>query len=108
MKNILANLKKSKGKVGFYYKNLITKEEISFNENETFMAASVIKLPILAAVFSEVAKGHANLSDLITVKNNDKVPGCGALYSFTDEPTVDIQTLCKLMITIRKVHRYGT
>ena len=56
MKNILANLKKSKGKVGFYYKNLITKEEISFNENETFMAASVIKLPILAAVFSEVAK----------------------------------------------------
>lgn len=93
-------LKNSKGKIGFYYKNLVTKDEISFNENATFSAASVIKLPILAAVLSEVANGNVKLSDLITVKNNDKVPGCGALYSFTNEPTVDIQTLCNLMITI--------
>ncbi|NLJ58731.1 MAG: serine hydrolase [Tissierellia bacterium] len=100
MANILERLEKVKGKAGFYYKNLVTKEEIGFNENETFSAASVIKLPILAVVFSEVAKGNAKLSDLITVKNSDKVPGCGALYSFTDEPTVDIQTLCNLLITI--------
>lgn len=100
MTNILERLKNSKGKAGFYYKNLITKEEITYNENETFMAASVIKLPILAVVYSEAAKGNVKLTDLITVKNNDKVPGCGALYSFTNEPTVDIQTLCKLMITI--------
>lgn len=93
-------LKNSKGKIGFYYKNLVTKDEISFNENATFSAASVIKLPILAAVLSEVANGNVKLSDLITVKNNDKVPSCGALYSFTNEPTVDIQTLCNLMITI--------
>ena len=97
---VLDRLNKAKGKIGFYYKNLVSKEEITFNENETFIAASVIKLPILAAVLSEVAKGNAKLSDSITVKNNDKVPGCGALYSFTDEPTVDIQTLCNLMITI--------
>src|SRR5690554_4194342 len=93
-------LEKLKGKIGFYYKNLVTKEVITFNGNETFFAASVIKLPILAAVFSEVAKGNASLSEQITVKNQDKVPGCGALYSFTDEPKVDIQTLCNLMITI--------
>lgn len=100
MANILDRLEKAKGKIGFYYKNLVTNEEISFNENETFSAASVIKLPILAVAYSEVAKGNAKLSDMITVKNSDKVPGCGALYSFTDEPRVDIQTLCNLMITI--------
>lgn len=100
MSNILQNLKNSKGKVGFYYKNLITNEIIAFNENETFMAASVIKLPILAVAYSQAAKGNINLSDSIKVNNSDKVPGCGALYSFTDEPEVDIQTLCKLMITI--------
>jgi beta-lactamase class A len=97
---VIDRLKSSKGKIGFYYKNLVTNEEISFNENETFFAASVIKLPILAAVFSEVSKGNASLSELIKVKNNDKVPGCGALYSFTDEPAADLQTFCNLMITI--------
>lgn len=101
MKNLIYDrLKGVKGKIGFYYKNLITKEEISFNENEAFIAASVIKLPILAVVFSEAAKGTIKLSEKIKVKNSDKVPGCGALYSFTNEPEVDIQTLCNLMITI--------
>ena len=101
MTNIIQNrLKSAKGKIGFYYKNFVTNEKISFNENETFIAASVIKLPILAVVLSEVAKGNASLSELITVKSEDKVPGCGALYSFTNEPKVDIETLCNLMITI--------
>ena len=101
MKNLIYDrLKNVEGKIGFYYKNLTTKEEISFNENEAFLAASVIKLPVLAVVLSEVSKGNIRMSDVIKVKNSDKVPGCGALYSFTDEPEVDIQTLCKLMITI--------
>jgi beta-lactamase class A len=100
MISIIDRLKNIEGKIGFYYKNLITKEEIAFNENDAFLAASVIKLPILSVVYSEVEKGNSKFSDLITVKNNDKVPGCGALYSFTNEPTVDIQTLCNLMITI--------
>lgn len=97
---IYERLRNIKGKIGFYYKNLATNEEIAYNEHETFLAASVIKLPILAVVLREVAKGNADLSTKITVKNEDKVPGCGALYSFTDEPQVDIQTLCNLMITL--------
>lgn len=97
---ILEKLKNTNGKIGFYYKNLITNEEISYNENETFLAASVIKLPILAVVFSEAAKGNIDLSHMITVKKSDKVPSCGALNQFTFEPTVDIRTLCRLMIVI--------
>lgn len=97
---ILDKLKRVNGKIGFYYKNLITNEEISFNENEAFLVASVIKLPIMAVVFREAAKGNIDLSDMIAVKNSDKVPGCGALNQFTFEPTVDIRTLCRLMIVI--------
>lgn len=101
MKDIILNkLKNVKGKIGFYYKNLITKEEIAYNENETFLAASIIKLPILAAIFREAAKGKVDLSDFITVKHADKVPSCGALNQFTNEPLVDIRTLCRLMIVI--------
>lgn len=97
---ILEKIKKTEGKIGFYYKNLVTKEEIVYNEKETFIAASVIKLPILAVIFREVAKGNADLSEVIKVKNNDKVPGCGALNLFTNEPSIDIKTLCRLMIAI--------
>ncbi len=97
---ILEKLKNASGKVGFYYKNLVTNEEIAFNENEPFLAASVIKLPILAAIFRDAAIGSTDLSELIKVKHTDKVPSCGALNLFTNEPHVDIRTLCRLMITI--------
>lgn len=101
MKNsILNKLKNMNGKIGFYYKNLITKEEIVYNEDESFLAASVIKLPILAVVFREAAKGNTDLSNFITVKHSDKVPSCGALNQFTNEPSVDIRTLNRLMISI--------
>ena len=101
MKNmILDKLSNVKGKVGFYSKNLVTGEVISFNENETFLAASIIKLPILAAVFREAYMGNVDLSEIITVKNSDKVPSCGALNLFTNEPSVDIRTLCNLMIAL--------
>lgn len=97
---ILEKLKNSKGKVGFYYKNLSTKEEICFNENDLFMAASIIKLPILAEIYRQVSKGNADLSELVTVKQSDKVPSCGALRLFTNEPVVDVKTLCNLMIAL--------
>lgn len=97
---ILEKLKTAKGKIGFYYKNLITGEEICYNENDTFLAASVIKLPILAEIFRESALENVNLSEILTVKNSDKMPSCGALNLFTDEPNVDVRTLCKLMIAL--------
>lgn len=97
---ILESLKNSEGKVGFYYKNLVTGKEISFNENDSFLAASVIKLPILAEIFRQAAFGNVDLSEKITVRNKDKMPSCGALNLFTDEPSVDIRTLCRLMIAI--------
>lgn len=97
---ILDSLKTAEGKVGFYYKNLINGKEISFNAKDTFLAASVIKLPILAEVFRQGALGKVELTEKLTVKNKDKVPSCGALNLFTDEPFVDIRTLCRLMIAI--------
>jgi len=97
---ILERLKTAKGKIGFYYKNLVTGEEICFNENDAFQAASVIKLPILAEVFRQAYLKNTDLSEKISVKNIDKMPSCGALNLFTDELSVDIRTLCNLMIAI--------
>lgn len=97
---IIEKLKQIEGKIGFYYKNLVTGDEITFNENEEFLAASIIKLPILAAAFRDSVIGSTDLSEQIKVNHADKVPSCGALNLFTNEPCVDIRTLCRLMIDI--------
>ena len=41
------------GHIGFYYKNLVTGETDGSRQTELFQAASVIKLPILAAILLE-------------------------------------------------------
>lgn len=97
---ILEGLKRQKGQVGFYYKNLITGETLGYRENDSFLAASVIKLPVFMCISKWCAEGKASMEERIRVKNEDKLPICGALTLFTDEPLVDIRTLCSLMISL--------
>ncbi len=88
------------GHLGLYYKNLITGFEYSVRAEETFLAASVIKFPILLHVLDRAARGEISLSDKLTVENWEKVPSCGGLNQFTDAVTADIRTLCRLMIVL--------
>ena len=88
------------GHVGFYYKNLVTGFTYGVRAEETYLAASVIKFPILLHVLDRAAKGEISLSDKLTVENWEKVPSCGGLNQFTDAVTADIRTLCRLMIVL--------
>jgi len=88
------------GHLGLYYKNLITGFEYGVREDETYLAASVIKFPILLHVLDLAAKGEISLSQKLTVENWEKVPSCGGLNQFTDAVTADIRTLCRLMIVL--------
>ena len=88
------------GHLGFYYKNLVTGLEYGVNENDTFLAASVIKFPILLHVLAGAARGEIALSDKLTVENQEKVPSCGGLNQFTGPVEADILTLCRLMIVL--------
>ena len=97
---IVETMQSQTGHVGFYYKNLTSGETFGYQEKEAFQAASVIKFPIFACVAKWVAEGKASWEETIRVREEDKVPICGALTLFTGEPEVDILTLCKLMISI--------
>ena len=88
------------GHLGLYYKNLITGFEYGVREDETYLAASVIKFPILLHVLDRAARGEISLSQKLTVENWEKVPSCGGLNQFTDAVTADIRTLCRLMIVL--------
>ena len=92
-------MESQEGHVGFYYKDLTTGEEFGYQENDQYKAASVIKLPIFMCVAKWIAEGKASWDDRIKVTHESKVPICGALTLFSDEPMVDLKTLCKLMIS---------
>lgn len=98
--SILERMKQQSGHTGFYYKNLVTGEELGYQEDEIYLAASVIKLPIFMCIYKWASEGKCDLNEKIHVAQEDKMPICGALTLFTGELDVDIQTLCKLMISI--------
>ncbi len=115
MNHIIERLKTLQGHTGFYYKNMVTGETLAYQENDTFTPASIIKLPMLMQIFRMAAKGEADLTERIKIRHEDKVPSCGALNRFTDEPVVDIRTLCNLMTIISDntatnvlISHYGT
>ena len=97
---ILSRLASLPGDIGFFYKNLSTGESFGYRERDMFQSASVIKLPIYAVVMKLWAEGRLDLYEKLLCREEDKRPPCGALYFFTGDVEVDINTLCGLMITI--------
>ena len=88
------------GHTGFYYKNLVTGYEFGVREDESFLAASVIKLPLFLHILGESHAGRMSMEEKLLVTEADKVPICGALTLFTDDVSADVRTLCRLMISI--------
>lgn len=95
-----AGLAAQKGHVGMYYKNLATGETFGCRAEEPYLAASVIKLPILLCIEKWAAEGRADLEEMITVTDAQKEPICGALPLFTGDVTTDVRSLCRLMISL--------
>lgn len=88
------------GRIGLYYRNLATCEEWGRLADERFESASVIKLPVFAAIERMAAAGEADLDERLICREADKLPSCGALRYFTGEPELDLRTLCRLMIAL--------
>lgn len=88
------------GQVGFYCKDLVTGETQGLRAQETFQAASVIKLPILAALYLRSERQPELFEERLTVREADKLPGCGALRHIAGERTYDVGSLCRLMIAL--------
>ena len=101
---ILNQLDSMDGKVGFYFKNLVTGETFGYNEKEQFLPASIVKVPLLAAMLLMREKGETQFSEKITITKDQMLPGCGVIQHMTGDEngsvTLDITTLYKFMIVI--------
>ena len=96
----MERLSKINGKVGFYYKNLVTGEVISYNEKEPMLAASLIKLTVLGEVFREIENGEISEQEVFTTRDEEKVPSCGALNYMDEDLNVTLKDLYTLMIIL--------
>lgn len=98
--DILGRLEKLPGRIGFYYKNLVTGEVITYKEDESFLAASVIKLYIMAEAVRQCKAGILTKDDMVVIDKSKCVPSCGALTYMHDGLEVTIQDLYTLMIIL--------
>lgn len=88
------------GETAYYFTDLTDNEEHSFAPEHSFDAASVIKLPVMAAVFDAVKNGEVSLSRLLTVQEKEKVPSCGTVKYLPEGTQVPVDTLIRMMITV--------
>lgn len=91
-------IKDAGGEWGIFLEDLQTGETLSINENQCFYAASVIKVPIMTAVFAEVYAGKLALEDKIKLRAEDLVGGAGVLQHMTPGTEFTVYDLVTLMI----------
>jgi len=88
-----------KGNVAIAVKNLATAESYYLSADEVMPTASLIKLPVMVEVYQQVAEGKVKLSDMVTLREADKVPGSGILtYHFSEGATFPLRDAVRLMI----------
>lgn len=96
--DLLRLISSGKGTYGISIYYFETAEEFVYNQDEEFYAASIIKIPIMSAVFAQVSEGKRSLSDKIRVRAEDIVSGDGILKNLTPGTEWTIHDLVILMI----------
>ena len=86
------------GKISFLYENLDTGERVGYREDQSLMAASVIKLYVMAAAFKQFETGKLREDFSLSILKKDCVPSCGALTYLHDGICVTALDLVTLMI----------
>lgn len=92
-------IKNRQGSYGIYYADLITKDSFGINEREIFTAASVNKVPIVAALYYLNNKGKIDLYENITLQKEDiQDYGSGRLRYEEPGSVYTLKTLAKLAL----------
>jgi len=88
-----------KGKVAIAVKNLKTGEAYLYHQDEPMPTASLIKLPIMVECYRQAEEKKVKLDDMVTLKQEDKVPGSGILTEhFSPGASFSLRDAVHLMI----------
>jgi beta-lactamase class A len=87
------------GKVAIAVKNLETGECYYRNADEVMPTASLIKVAVLIELYEQAQQGKVKLTDRVTLRKADKVPGSGVLTDhFSNGADFSLRDAARLMI----------
>jgi beta-lactamase class A len=87
------------GKVALAVKNLETGESYYRNADEVMPTASLIKIAVLIDLYQQAQEGKLKLTDRVTLRKADKVPGSGILTDhFSAGADFSLRDAARLMI----------
>lgn len=87
------------GRVGIYIKDLETGKTWEYNADRQFPSASLIKVPIMAAVFEKIKAGQLSLDTQIRLTRRERVGGSGSLKWVRDGTSLSVMEIIFKMIT---------
>src|ERR1035437_5090423 len=85
---------------GIYIKCVETGEEIALKADQQMDTMSVIKIPLMAEAFRQMAAGKFALTDRITLTDAAKRPGTGVIRSLDAGVQLTIKDLLTLMVIV--------
>lgn len=97
---LLPIIEKHPGKVAVAIRHLESGASFLYQPDEPMPTASLIKLPTLIAFYRQIDSGTISPDKLVTLTEEDKVPGSGILTShFSQGSQLSLETIARLMIT---------
>jgi D-alanyl-D-alanine carboxypeptidase (penicillin-binding protein 5/6)/beta-lactamase class A len=88
-----------KGRVAIAVKHLGSGETFILDADEAMSTASLIKFAILLELYQQAAEGKLKLSDMVTLREADKVRGSGILtYHFSEGASFSLRDAARLMM----------
>jgi beta-lactamase class A len=97
---IMEIIKGLRGHVGLYYKDLGGGQCFAVNENDVFLAASIIKVPMLVAAWAMIERGQVRLTDETVITDGEKAGGCGCFSLLPGDIPVTIEGLLNTMTAL--------
>jgi beta-lactamase class A len=88
-----------KGDIGVYVRNLKSGQMAAVNQDTLFPTASMIKVPILCAVFDKINKGELKYNQELVYRDSLKYDD-GVTGSFRDTTKIPLAEIVMLMITL--------
>lgn len=88
------------GKCTYALTNLAGGEHIARDEDDVMPTASLIKVPVLVALYKAAHEGRLNLTDRITYRDDQKCLGSGVLIHLTPGVEMTVRDAATLMIII--------
>jgi beta-lactamase class A len=92
-------VKPFRGDAGIYVRNLVTGQSAAIRADELFPTASMIKVPIMLALFDKMNRGELDYHAELLYRDSLMYPGEDILGSFKDSTTVALSKVIMLMIT---------